>query len=422
MLPPSGAAPARPDAAAGTLAMRIAYLAPAWPPSGVANGIVTYVAAMRRQLSAEGHDVSVVTWNRLYAADGREHDLASPPTRPGLWKRLQRRVDHRRGERPFAAIELARQLRRARALASFDVIEMEESFGWSRAAQRGLDIPVVTRLHGPEFLKPPCEGPALERVRSRQRAAAEGRAIGGAGAISAPTAATLAFTRSHYRHPLAGSAVIPNPVGAHDDALRRRVEREPGLVLFVGRFDYGKGADTMLDAFASVAAARRDVRLIMVGPDAGLRIPGGGLIGFADYAARYLPPEVRARIEFTGTLPPDRIGELRRRAALTVVASRAESFSFAAVEAMAAASPVICTDWAGSSDVIADGVTGWLTPVGDADRLAARIAWVADHPDAAERVGAAAWRRCREAYSPEEVSRRSVDFYGDVLARHVVPR
>lgn len=402
--------------------MRIAYYAPAWPPSGAANGVVTYVATMRQVLSAEGHEVSVVSWNSLHAADGREIELAPATGRPSLWDRLKRRIDHRRGEHPFAAVELAHQLRRARALTSFDLIEMEESFGWSRVAQQTLDVPVVTRLHGPQFMKPRDRETSAERRQSRQRVAAEGFALGRARAVSAPTLATLAVTRSHYRHALSGSAVIPNPVEALAGARDGRGERDAGLILCVGRFDHIKGADTMLEAFAMLAASRRDVRLIMVGPDAGLPLPDGSVIHFAEYAARYLDPQTRWRIEFTGTLTPARILALRRRAALTVVASRYENFPYAAVEAMAAASPVISTDWAGSAEVIAHGATGWLTPVGAADRLASRIAWVLDHPDIAERVGAAAWRRCRDAYSPGEVGRRSLEFYREVLARHARPR
>lgn len=401
--------------------MRIAYYAPAWPPSGAANGVVTYVSTMRQVLLADGHDVSVIWWNKLCTADGRELDLASPRGRPSLWSRLKNRIDHHRGELPCAGVELARQFHRARELAPFDLIEMEESFGWSRLAQRALDVPVVTRLHGPQFMKPRDRETVVERRQSRERMAAEGRALGRATAVSAPTAATLDSTRSYYRNPLSGSAVIPNPVQALA-APPDRSAREAKTILCVGRFDHIKGADTMLTAFAQVAASRPDLRLVMVGPDAGLPLPDGRVIHFADYAECYLGPQVRGQIAFTGTLSPDRILALRHRAALTVVASRYENFPYAAIEAMAAASPVISTDWAGSAEVISDGETGWLTPVGDADRLAGRIAWVLDHPSVAERVGAAAWRRCRDTYSPEAVARRSVEFYADVLARHAHSR
>lgn len=402
--------------------MRIAYLAPAWPSSGAANGIVTYVTTMRRQLLAEGHDVCVIAQNRLYASDGAEHALEPGEDHGSLWQRACRRIDLRRGDHPLAAMRLGRQLRRARAIIPFDLAEMEESFGWSRTVQRALDVPVVTRLHGPEFQKTDIPQGPLARKQIRQRISAEGRAIHRATALSAPTAATLASARHHYGARLQGAAIIPNPVETHAEAAAWRANRDAGLILFVGRFDYQKGANTMLQAFALLAPDHADLRLIMVGPETGLPLPDGRLLSASDYAEWHLRPEVRQRVIFTGTLTPGEILKIRKRASVTVVASRQESFCFAVVEAMAAACPVISTAWNGSADVIDHGRTGWLTPVGEADQLARRIAWVVAHPDLAEQVGAAGWEHCRQAYSPEAVSRRSIDFYTATLDRHAARR
>ncbi|UVO51477.1 glycosyltransferase family 4 protein [Sphingomonas sp. SUN019] len=398
--------------------MHVAYYSPAWPPAGAANGIVTYVYEMRRHLLGEGHDVSVLAGGKLYTGDGREHDLTEAGVGPlDLWRRVKRRVDHVRGDLPFTAVALARQLSAARRIARFDLVEMEESFGWSYAAQRRLDVPVLTRLHCPEFRRCDRYRNATQRRQSRERMAAEGRAIRTARAVSAPTKATLQATRDHYRQTLPSSRVIPNPVQPRSDDQRWQPDRT-NTILFVGRFDHLKGADTMLDAFGLLAARRRDVRLVMVGPDSGVRIADDRQLGFDDYMVRHVDPSVRSRVEFTGVLPPDRIAQLRQRAALTVVASRSETFSYTAVEAMAIGCPLISTDWVGSNEVIEDGETGWLTPVGCAERLAERIDWLLDHPDEAARTGAAAWRRCRDVYAPDKVGRQSMAFYGDILAQH----
>jgi glycosyltransferase involved in cell wall biosynthesis len=399
--------------------MHIAYYAPVWPPEGAANGIVTYVSAMRRQLLSDGHEVSVVSQGRLFTSDGAVHDLRTE-TRPSVWDRM--RIPHRlrrqRGDHPAMARKLAGELRAARERATFDLLEMEESFGWCRVAQQALDVPVVTRLHGPHFRKSPTHESRHQQRHSRQRIAAEGCGIRAAAAVSAPTSATLEAAQARYGDLPAATAIIPNPVQPLDEAEHAATERERNTILYVGRFDHAKGADTLLDAFSRLASVRRDLRLVLVGPDAGLTLPGGVTLGFADYAARYLFPNVRDRVEFTGILTPQRIADLRRRAVLTVVSSRSENFPYAAVEAMAAASPVVATAWPGSAELIRDGVTGWLTPVGMPDPLAERIGWVVDHPDVARQVGAAAWRQCRETYAPDRVARRSVDFYSNVLARH----
>jgi len=56
-----------------------------------------------------------------------------------------------------------------------------------------------------------------------------------------------------------------------------------------------------------------------------------------------------------------------------VGASQSEAFGLAIVEAMAAGLPVVATMTEGASEIIDDGQTGLLTPIGDAEQLAERI-------------------------------------------------
>lgn len=400
--------------------MHIAYYAPTWPAAGASNGIVTYVAAMRRQLLEQGHVVSVVSQGRLHVSDGTVHALDDTPSPRSWWARLRGRIERDRGDYPAAALRLAGQMHHAQQLARFDLLEMEESFGWSRITQTALAVPVVTRLHGPHFMQAERIGTAIQQRQRRQRIAAEERGFREARALSAPTRATMAAATAHYAHCPLMAAVIHNPVTDDGDAATCWTPGPEGAahILFVGRFDRLKGADTILQAFARIAEARSDARLVMVGPDEGLVQPDGSRMHFDDYAAQVLNAGVRARITFTGTLPRERIAALRRRSAVTVVASRHETFHYAAVEAMSAGSPVISTAWNGSDEVIDDGITGWLTPVGDIERLATQILWVLDHPAAAAAAGAAARQACRARFAPETVCRASIAFYEDVLARH----
>jgi Glycosyltransferase Family 4 len=152
--------------------MHIAYYAPAWPAASAPNGIVTYVSAMRDQLCDQGHDVSVIAQGKLYAADGRIHILERPSPPPTLWGRLRNRIERHRGNLPATARLLAHEIRHAHRLAGFDLLEMEESFGWSQQVQQALAVPVVTRLHGPQGLKPDRIGTPAQQRLLHQRVAA----------------------------------------------------------------------------------------------------------------------------------------------------------------------------------------------------------------------------------------------------------
>lgn len=395
--------------------MHIAYCSPSWPPEGAANGIVTYVSAMRDFLLSAGHDVSVLAGGTLHRSDGSCLTVAEPADAAPAWQRIARRIDNGLGHHPLTARRLARQLRSARALAGVDLVEMEESFGWSLEAQRRAGVPVVTRLHGPHFMKPGQDRPGRS-LDDRLRAHAEGRAIRGAQALTSPTSRVLAATRQRYGRVAEHAEVIPNPV--RGSARTWRPDHcEPGLILFVGRFDALKGADTVLAAFAALAALRTDAHLVVVGPDAGIPDGSGGMRRFAEYVEAELCEAVRVRIAFTGLLAPDQIQALRARAAVAVVASRCETFGYAALEAMAIGTPVVSTDWDGSGEIIRDGVTGWRTPLGDAAALSERLDWVLDHPDDVAKVAAAGQNQCRSAYSIEVVGPQMERFYSAMLAR-----
>ncbi len=88
-------------------------------------------------------------------------------------------------------------------------------------------------------------------------------------------------------------------------------------------------------------------------------------------AAEWLAHDLKIndRVHFLGK--QDRVNELLPLADLMVMPSSLESFGLAALEAMACKVPAIATRVGGVPELIEDGVTGLLFPVGDVDAMAA---------------------------------------------------
>ena len=63
-----------------------------------------------------------------------------------------------------------------------------------------------------------------------------------------------------------------------------------------------------------------------------------------------------------------------------VLPSFAEGVPVVLMEAMASARPVICTQVAGVSELVENGVSGFIVPPGNADRLARALIDLADAP------------------------------------------
>ena len=155
------------------------------------------------------------------------------------------------------------------------------------------------------------------------------------------------------------------------------------------------GAD--LELFAPAARARqlagdgRDVRLRRRGdPAQGVRPAAGGLRPGRDAAEpgsrlRVVGPRGR-RVPPAGPPAPagvDGPGRRSRRRSwrrscggrtCLVLPSRNESYGMVVPEALASGVPALVSDMVGAEDLVREGETGWVVPVGDAGALAERMA------------------------------------------------
>jgi len=361
--------------------------------------------------------VTILSEGRRYPSDGADVSLFPPFETLGgldrLQRRISRRIDSYHGGLPGLGQQLAAQVCAAHRADPIDILEMEESFGWSHVVQRITGIPVVTRLHGPHFLKPPKPRTTRDRLNDLQRCRTEGRAVRSSRTLTAPTRAMMKVTCENYRRAARDrDAIIPNPIRMPAAGDRwNLVSCDRDRILMVGRFDFWKGADTMLLAFEQLLRIHPQARLTLVGPVIGIETGPGQLADFAEYARSNLSSETASRIELTGTLTPPEIARLRRQAFVTVLASRVENFPYALLEGLAAGSPMISTDWPGCDEIIRHGMSGLLTPIGDPDALAQRLSWMFDHPEDAARIGENGWRHCAEHFSVETVGARLIQCY-----------
>ena len=81
-----------------------------------------------------------------------------------------------------------------------------------------------------------------------------------------------------------------------------------------------------------------------------------------------------------------------------VMTSLSEGMSLALIEAAAEARPIVTTDVGGSGDVVLDGVSGFVVPVGEPALFLERVEYLLDHPAEAAAMGAAGRERALTAF------------------------
>ncbi|MEM8984684.1 MAG: glycosyltransferase [Pseudomonadota bacterium] len=107
---------------------------------------------------------------------------------------------------------------------------------------------------------------------------------------------------------------------------------------------------------------------------------------------------------------------------LVVHPATAEGMGVALLEAAAAAVPVVAFAAGGVSEVVVDGETGLLVPVGDSAGLGAAIAALLTDRRRGEALGVAARRRIEQAFSVAEHAARHEALYAAVMAEQAEER
>ena len=264
---------------------------------------------------------------------------------------------------------------------------------------RGQVPRLVTTLHGTDITLVGSDASFLPLTQF---------SITASDAVTTPSAWLAAATFQKLGIPASVRIdVIPNFVDATrfspGPAPREIPSREIPVLLHVSNFRPVKRVDDVVALFAALRA-ERPVRLRLVGdgPDRA-RLQ-------ADVTARGLAADV----EFLGEqidLPA-----VMRGADLFVLPSETESFGLAALEAMACGLPVIASAVGGLPEVIADGETGLLRPMGDVAALTAAARLLLDDPPLRARFAAAARRRAETQYRRDPAVDSYLAVYRRVLA------
>jgi N-acetyl-alpha-D-glucosaminyl L-malate synthase BshA len=185
---------------------------------------------------------------------------------------------------------------------------------------------------------------------------------------------------------------------------RRWAQGDEALLVHVSNYRPVKRVLDVVEVFERVAK-QIDTRLLLVGD-------GPERAHVEQYCREQGSCD---RILFAGSTTS--IEEVLVGADLFLLPSETESFGLAALEAMSCKVPVIATCVGGLPEVVEDGVTGFLRPVGDVEGMAAAALSLLRDPARLRRFGEEARRQAVERFSETAIVARYRDLYRRVLER-----
>ena len=191
---------------------------------------------------------------------------------------------------------------------------------------------------------------------------------------------------------------------------RHPLPEKPSL-LFVGRLEYVKGVNYLLQAFAQVAAEFPELKLRIVG-DGQERERLAQLartLGVAD------------RTEFAGWLPSSKVAvEYVGASAVVIPSIWPENLPTVCIEAMAVGRPVIGTRTGGIPELIANNKTGVVVERADPAALAEAIRNLFSKPGRMSKMGLSA-AQAAESFSAETFINQLEELYRQVSSARTRP-
>lgn len=379
----------RPGGAPPRLTMRVALVTGIWPPD--VGGPATHGPELARFLVARGHGVTAVTMGD-----------SSPTDRPCPVRVVPR-------DRPFPVRYGRVAFEAGRAARDADVVYASATYAAAAAGALTARRPLVAKLvQDPAYERAQRYGlfrgsleafqhdtrPALRALRAARTAV-----VRAAHTVIVPSA-YLGEIAASWGIPPERLEVVPNatPLAAIPDD----VEVDPSTLVFVGRLSPAKAVHVLIDAVARLDG----VRLIVIGDG-----PERARLESQARAAG-----LNGRIVFEGSKPREDVLRTLAGAQAAVLSSAYENLPHAAVEALAAGTPVVATAVGGVPEVVHDEENGLLVPPGSPEALADALRRLVHEPGLRDRLAAGA-RESAAAYEPEALYGRIETLLAEAVRR-----
>lgn len=195
---------------------------------------------------------------------------------------------------------------------------------------------------------------------------------------------------------------------APDRSLRLELGLKPDdlVALTVASIRKYKGIDTLVEAASQVRQRGAKVKFVIAGTG-----PKENLAELKEKADRL---GLKEDLFFLGHRTD--VPRLLAGADLFVLPSLQEAFPLVVLEAMASGKPVVATDCGGTTEMIAEGRSGFVVPVQAPDILAEKIMEIVSDPEQLGVMGSNALARFNEKYRAKIFARNFEAVYQNVLA------
>lgn len=170
------------------------------------------------------------------------------------------------------------------------------------------------------------------------------------------------------------------PFGAPIDYFQPQPKKDNIFrALFVGRLTPRKGTHYLLQAWRELQLPTSELLLV----------------GINEFPQEWFN-QYTDTIRYLKSVPHASLNQYYSAANVLVFPSLVEGLALVQLEAMACGIPLITTPNAGGSDIVTDGVEGFIIPIRDVEVLKEKLEWCYQHPQELAEMGIAARRKAEQ--------------------------
>jgi glycosyltransferase involved in cell wall biosynthesis len=379
--------------------IRICFICDGYPPERKVGGIEAYTHDLAHGLVDRGHFVTVISQSDRLAQRTVEDDRGVRVIRLPVLSRgfVPRMIRYR--------LMLESEIRREIKHSKINLVETQDVGGHFLFGSFG--VPIIVRMQGAHFVYFAISGRKVSRVAAffeKRTLRMADHLVAVSDHIRRETLARAGLTSRKCE-------LIYNAVNMDLFKPDPTTERDPNLILFVGRLSETKGAPYLFKALPAIFQAFPSARLRFIGKNP---VDNTGEPASKALLAA-LPEQLLSRVDIVGEKPRGTLPAEYQKAGVAVFPSVVDANPFAVLEGMSCAAPTIFMSSGPGPETIEHGVDGLLCDTRDPNSIAVAVISMLGDPVRAQKMGQAARQHVERQFSIQHFLNRNESFFQDCI-------
>jgi glycosyltransferase involved in cell wall biosynthesis len=379
--------------------MKIAFLTPEFPhpKTGSSGGIGTSILNLSKGLVKDGHEVSVL----VYGQDKDEVFIENGIT---YYRIKNTRL------KGFSRLLTQKKVQRLiNKLVSENKIEILEAPDWTGFTSNiKISCPLVIRLNGSDTYFCHLDNRQVKFLNKFH----EKKALQNADALLSVSQYTADLTKELFELNR-DFTIIPNSIDIDKFSNEGSAVMEENTILYFGTLIRKKGALELPLIFNEVYKQNNQVKLILIGRDASDIISGNSSTW--EMMQPLFNSDAKQNVSYLGSVPYEKIKEYITHSTVCFFPTFAEALPVSWIEAMAMKKAIVASDIGWASEVIDDGINGFLVHPTAHKLYADKIIKLLENQALRNEFGIEARKKVKQKFSIEVVAAQSVDFYKKII-------